>query len=395
MRKSNKKTNKSTVSNNGILHSLSKISLKKRLIILVVLFLILCGLLMVHNPFTLNNSLNIGSKNVDKGNLSITVTGDVMFGRKMPSVLSSGESPYRYVSNITGQSDILLVNTENPFTNSGNALKPDVPLKADPEYVSLVNGTNYTVVSANANNHVFDYGIEGMRDSIKNLNNAGIIHIGAGENKQEATQPAVIEKNGHKVTIFNYMDSDNFKEYSSDVMPVAGDSSPGYSAWDDVESPKQISAAKENGSDFIIVYMHYGNEYSRSPNQMQEKISHKAIDAGADTVVGSHTHVTEGIEMYNGKPIFYNLGNFIFDQSNTATHRAYFLNFQITGDNVTSVVYPVDINEYLPHFMSSSDGRSLLEQLNPQCPQMKITDDGTGELSFSLNSTENYTSPSF
>ncbi|WP_288975193.1 CapA family protein, partial [uncultured Methanosphaera sp.] len=82
------------------------------------------------------------------------------------------------------------------------------------------------------------------------------------------------------------MDSDNFKEYSSDVMPVAGDSSPGYSAWDDVESPKQISAAKENGSDFIIVYMHYGNEYSRSPNQMQEKISHKAIDAGADTVVG-------------------------------------------------------------------------------------------------------------
>lgn len=350
---------------------------------------------MVHNPFTSNNSLNIGSKNVDKGNLSITVTGDVMFGRKMPSVLSSGESPYRYVSNITGQSDILLVNTENPFTNRGNALKPDVPLKAGPEYVSLVNGTNYTVVSANANNHVFDYGIEGMRDSIKNLNNAGIIHIGAGENKQEATQPAVIEKNGHKVTIFNYMDSDNFKEYSSDVMPVAGDSIPGYSAWDDVESPKQISAAKENGSDFIIVYMHYGNEYSRSPNQMQEKISHKAIDAGADTVVGSHTHVTGGIEMYNGKSIFYNLGNFIFDQSNTATHRAYFVNFQITGDNVTSVVYPVDINGYLPHFMSSSDGRSLLEQLNPQCPQMKNTDDGTGELSFSLNSTENYTSPSF
>lgn len=70
---------------------------------------------MVHNPFTSNNSLNIGSKNVDKGNLSITVTGDGMFGRKMPSVLSSGESPYRYVSNITGQSDILLVNTENPL----------------------------------------------------------------------------------------------------------------------------------------------------------------------------------------------------------------------------------------------------------------------------------------
>lgn len=372
-----------------IFRFLSKISIKKRLLILILLILILGALLTFSNPFSPDNSLKI-SNNVDKGNLSVSVTGDVMFGRKMPSVLSTNESPYRYVSNVTGQSDILLVNTENPFTNSANAVKPDVPLKANPEYIKLINGTNFTVVSANANNHVFDYGVEGMRDSIKNLNDAGIIHIGAGENKQEATQPAVIEKNGHKVTIFNYMDSNNFKEYGNDVMPIAGDSSPGYSAWDDTQSPKQIQDAKNNGSDFVIVYMHYGNEYSRSPNQMQESISHKAIDAGADTVVGAHAHVTQGIEMYNGKPIFYNLGNFIFDQSNSATHRAYFVNFQLTGDNVTATVYPVDITGYLPHFMSASDGKALLEELNPQCSQLSVSDDGTGKLNFSLkNNTTN------
>ena len=372
-----------------IFRFLSKISIKKRLLILILLILILGALLTFSNPFSPDNSLKI-SNNVDKGNLSVSVTGDVMFGRKMPSVLSTNESPYRYVSNVTGQSDILLVNTENPFTNSANAVKPDVPLKANPEYVKLINGTNFTVVSANANNHVFDYGVEGMRDSIKNLNDAGIIHIGAGENKQEATQPVVIEKNGHKVTIFNYMDSNNFKEYGNDVMPIAGDSNPGYSAWDDTQSPKQIQNAKNNGSDFVIVYMHYGNEYSRSPNQMQESISHKAIDAGADTVVGAHAHVTQGIEMYNGKPIFYNLGNFIFDQSNSATHRAYFVNFQLTGDNVTATVYPVDITGYLPHFMSASDGKALLEELNPQCSQLSVSDDGTGKLNFSLkNNTTN------
>ncbi len=324
----------------------------------------------------------------DKGNLSITVTGDVMFGRKMPAVLSLDSSPFRYVNNVTGNTDILLINTENPFTTSGNAVKPDVPLKANPKYIPLLNATSGMVISANANNHVFDYGISGMRDSIENLDSYGITHIGAGENKQEATQPVTIEKEGHKITIFNYMDSENFQEYSQSVMPKATEDSSGYSAWNDTESVEQIKQAKENGSDIIIVYMHYGNEYSRSPNDNQKKISHLAIDAGATAVVGAHAHVTQGIEVYNGKVIFYNLGNFMFDQRNPNTHTAYFVDFEVVGDNVTANVYPVYISGYLPHFMSSSDGKSLLSSLNPNCEEMEITSQGTGKINFSLeNST--------
>ena len=185
------------------------------------------------------------------------------------------------------------------------------------------------------------------------------------------------------------MDSENFQEYSQSVMPKATDDSPGYSAWDDTESVEQIRQAKENGSDIIIVYMHYGNEYSRSPNENQKEISHLAIDAGATAVVGAHAHVTQGIEVYNGKPIFYNLGNFMFDQSNPNTHTAYFVSFDVAGDNVTANVYPVYISGYLPHFMSSSDGESLLYSLSPHCDQMEITDQGTGKINFSLlNSTE-------
>ncbi|MEE3419125.1 MAG: CapA family protein [Methanosphaera sp.] len=339
-------------------------------------------------------SIDIGNileegKTSNKGNVSITVTGDVMFGRKMPGVLSLDSSPYRYVQNVTGDTDILLVNTENPFTTSGDAVKPDVPLKANPDYIPLINGTNGMVISANANNHVFDYGITGMRDSIKNLESYGIAHIGAGENKQEATKPVTIEKEGHNITIFNYMDSENFQEYSQSVMPIATDDSPGYSAWDDTESVEQIKQAKENGSDIILVYMHYGNEYSRSPNENQEKISHLAIDAGATAVVGAHAHVTQGIEMYNGKPIFYNLGNFMFDQSNPNTHSAYFVEFDVVNENVTANVYPVYISGYLPQFMDSSDGESLLSSLSPHCDEMEITDQGTGKINFSIkNSTE-------
>lgn len=181
------------------------------------------------------------------------------------------------------------------------------------------------------------------------------------------------------------MDSKNFQEYSQEVMPIAGENTPGYSAWDDTESVNQIKQARDNGSDIILVYMHYGNEYSRSPNEDQIKISHLAIDAGATAVVGAHTHVTQGIEVYNGKPIFYNLGNFMFDQSNTATHSAYFVDFDVRGENITANVYPVYISGYLPQFMSSDDGKSLLESLNPQCEQMTITDEGVGKIPFTIN----------
>lgn len=371
------------------------LNVKKKIIIIIFLVIVLGVLLVGLDSPYLHMAENVATGNyenvlepinkVERGNLSITVTGDVMFGRNMPGVLSLDTSPYRYVSNVTSDTDILLINTENPFTTSGDAVKPDVPLKASPEYIPLLNGTSGMVISANANNHVFDYGVTGMRDSIKNLDSNGIAHIGAGENKAEATKPISIEKNGHNITIFNYMDSKNFQEYSQEVMPIAGENTPGYSAWDDTESVNQIKQAHDNGSDIILVYMHYGNEYSRSPNEDQIKISHLAIDAGATAVVGAHTHVTQGIEVYNGKPIFYNLGNFMFDQSNTATHSAYFVDFDVRGENITANVYPVYISGYLPQFMSSDDGKSLLESLNPQCEQMTITDEGVGKIQFTIN----------
>ena len=372
----------------------------KKKVILIIFLIIILGVLLValdsplmRMPEKISNgdtgNLLELTPNIEKGNLSITVTGDVMFGRNTPGVLSLDSSPFSNVDNVTGNTDILLINTENPFTTSGDAVKPDVPLKADPTYIPLLNATTGMVISANANNHVFDYGVDGMRDSIQNLDSNGIPHIGAGENKAEATKPITVEKNGHKITIFNYMDSENFQEYSQEVMPIAGDDSPGYSAWDDVESVNQIKEAKENGSDIIIVYMHYGNEYSTSPNDNQVKISHLAIDAGASAVVGAHTHVPQGIEMYNGKPIFYNLGNFIFDQSNPNTHVAYFVSFDVQGENATANVYPIYISGYLPQFMSSSDGSSLLSNLSPQCDEMEITDEGTGKINFSIkNSTK-------
>ena len=317
----------------------------------------------------------------EKENVSMAVTGDVMFARNMPNVLSLESSPFAGVSNVTSNVDLLLINFENAATNSGDAVKGDVPLKCSPDYVPLAKANNRTIASL-ANNHAFDYGITGMEDTLSNLKDAGITPIGAGESEDEAHQAVTQEINGRKITVLNYMDSNNFAEYSYDVMPYANGSTPGYSAYDSDDAQKQI--AENNDSDLIVAYMHFGNEYSNSPNEDQTRIAHELIDYGADVVLGSHPHVPQGIEMYNGKPIFYSLGNFIFDQSNEATHVAYFVKINLVNDTAQCSVYPIYISNYLPQFMGSEEGTSLLSGLSPQCSEMTIDDNGVGRLQFNL-----------
>lgn len=362
---------------------------KKRFLrILIVIFLILLALSICG---TILLSVDDSSYDLGHDEKSIVVTGDVMFGRKMPAVLDSGESPFRYVENVTKNADVLLVNFENPVTTSSYAVKGDVPLKADPKYTYLLSGANDVVVASQANNHALDYGEAGLNESIRNLKEAGIYVIGAGMNSAEASQPVVIESGDRKITILNYMDADNFAEYRGVMDPATANSS-GYSAYDSELAERQIQEARENGSSIIIAYLHYGNEYSRSPNDNQVKISHELINDGADIVIGSHAHVTQGVEMYNGKPIFYNLGNFIFDQSNPATHISYFLNLDLVEDNCTVTLYPTYISNYLPTFMDAESGKALINGLYPQCDEMNVTDEGTGVLTFKLGNVTNETS---
>ena len=345
----------------------SRIKNKKLISFLVIVLLcfIAVAAFLTISPVVLGDNVDYGSDNV-----SIAVTGDVMFGRKMPAA------------------DVLLVNFENPATTTSNAVKGDVPLKADPSYLPLLAGANEIVIASQANNHALDYGEEGMNDSLKNLKDAGITAIGAGTNQESASKPAVVDVGDRHITILNYMDADNFAEYAS-IMPPATANSSGFSAYDEEYAKEQIQEARDNGSSIVIAYLHYGNEYSRSPNEYQVNISHELIDNGADIVIGAHAHVTQGVEMYNGKPIFYNLGNFIFDQSNPATHRAYFLNLDLVEDNCTVTLYPVNIINYLPQFMSPEDGKALIAELNPQCDELQVTGEGTGRLTFKLGNTTN------
>ncbi|WP_296893006.1 CapA family protein [uncultured Methanobrevibacter sp.] len=355
----------------------------KRLLFIVLLALIVIAVGFSLMGFDHNNPLAESLK-AEKSmeHVSMAVTGDVMLGRNVASLIGPDSLPLAGISNVTSNVDLLLINLENAATNSENATKGDIPLKCNPSDVILAKGNNNTI-AALANNHVCDYGISGMQDTINTVKQAGMTPIGAGSDENQAHAPAVKEIGGRNITVFNYMDSNNFAEYDYSVMPYANGSAPGYSAYNSQVAQKQIADARGNGSDFIVAYLHFGNEYSTSPNEDQTKIAHELIDYGADIVIGSHPHVTQGVEMYNGKPIFYSLGNCVFDMSGNGVENAYILKIDLINRTGKCTVYPVYISNSLPQLMGQDEGTSLLNGLTPKCNEFKV-ENGVGTLEFNL-----------
>ncbi|MDO5851583.1 MAG: CapA family protein [Methanobacteriaceae archaeon] len=360
----------------------------KKINIFLIGLIIFCLAVIAVEAFPLLN-INTNSSSgtmADSGSCSVVVGGDVMLGRKTAGVISESNQPFADINDIVSKSDIFLFNLESPLTTSSDNHKKDVPLKGNPDLAKYIN-VNQNTVAALANNHAFDYGQQGMDDTINTLNNLGIKHTGAGHNIEEATEPVTINTGNRTVTIINCMDQENFDEYGQDQIPQATSNGSGFAPVDFDRTNQQIKDAKTN-SDIVIAYLHYGNEYSTSPNARQKEISHTLIDQGADVVIGSHQHVAQGFEVYNDKPIFYGLGNFVFDQSNVATHSSLMLKLDFVDNHCKITIYPLTLVNYLPQQMGVSDGKSFLNSLNPQSDQVKIQDDGTGIIEYNLTNNK-------
>lgn len=353
---------------------------KIQIIVLILAILLVCSLIYI---FANNRTVSYTkSVNGSKSNVTLFFTGDVMLGRGVGNVLAGGQNVFRYVDPLILNSDGVVVNLEGPLTTSSANVKDTIPLKANPNYVNALKDNNVKVACL-ANNHIMDYGETGMENTINILENSGIQYTGAGEDLSQATKPVTLNIKGRKVTVLNFMDNTTFGEFSSSEMPAATANSSGY-APADLKTIKESIDASKNSSDFTVVVFHYGNEYSSKSNSYQKDLSHKCIDEGADMVVGSHPHVIQEVESYNGKPIFYSLGNFVFDQSNPATHSALMVELDLIGNEAKIVIHPIIIANSSPRPMDNSTGTTLLENLKSESSLNMTIDNGTGTLRFPL-----------
>jgi poly-gamma-glutamate capsule biosynthesis protein CapA/YwtB (metallophosphatase superfamily) len=220
--------------------------------------------------------------------------------------------PYAEVADMIREADLAV--------GTLNATISDYPIKTGcvPTFVLVGDSRNapalaeagFDVMSV-ATNHIKNCGLsncgdKAFLDTLENLKRAGVVPVGAGRNLAEALEPVVLTVKGVRFGIVSLG--------QIEAMAFAGENTPGIAILDDDNLRSAIAAAQEI-SDVVIAMPHWGPEYSPHPNYYQLHFAELAVQAGADLVVGNHTHVVQAIQEIGGVQVFYGLGNFVFDQN--------------------------------------------------------------------------------
>ncbi len=302
---------------------------------------------------------------------TVVFTGDVLFSnyvlnnydkKGINGVLSQN------MIDTLNQSDILMINNEFPYSTRGTqAPDKQYTFRVNPSYVTLLQQMGVDIAGL-ANNHVLDYGKDALADTFSTLDGAGIAYTGAGNSLEEASKLIVKEVNGKK---FGFL-------AASRVIPVGSwnveNSQPGvFTTYD----PTKLIAAIEQARtqcDYVYVSVHWGTEHTDVLTSYQQAMAHQFIDAGADAVIGAHPHVLQGMEYYNGKPIFYSLGNFIFNQ---AIARTTAVEFTIAADGTVVVrLLPASAEGAYTHEVTGEQAQSIYTYLESISSTVAIDENG-------------------
>ncbi len=205
--------------------------------------------------------------------------------------------------------DIMMVNNEYTYSNRGSALKGKTfTFRAKPETAANLLTMSVDIVSV-ANNHVYDYGETALVDTLDTLSAYGIPYVGAGRNLEEARGIVYFKINGMTVAYVSATQVERSYVWTKEATETSAGVLRTYDPAKFLEVIRQAEAT----SDFVVVYVHWGTEGVSRFEADQQSLGHQYIDAGADLVIGDHTHCLQGVEYYKGVPIFYSLGNFWFN----------------------------------------------------------------------------------
>lgn len=274
--------------------------------------------------------------------MTFMFAGDAMFGR---AVYAQFHDDLKEAFENLGQgffnnNDIAILNLEGPileeeFTpdTDPNNLMMEFPLQTTQSLQWL--GVNAVSL---ANNHTDNQGKAMLENTRQVLNDVKITTIGDPQNKTDLVK--TFQKENQKISIIAV----NILANTPDLTET-------------------IKEQKNNNAD-VIIFPHWGNEYQTTHSLQQETLAHAWIEAGADLIVGSHPHVIQDAEIYQEKPIFYSLGNFLFDQTfSTNTQRGLVLEGKITNDKLTIKLVPVFSKHLRIGLLAGEEKTEIINQL--------------------------------
>jgi hypothetical protein len=282
--------------------------------------------------------------------------GDVLLGGYYETAVGESVSVAFSGFSLMSDADIAMVNLENPVTARGKKVPKPYNFRMHPRFLRAISDAGIDLVTI-ANNHIFDYGREGFFDTISYLDSAGIRHVGAGVNRDEAHRPVLIEVRGRRIGFLGY--------YGGGEAPGAGKSSPGVARRElDLVTADILNLRNILQADYVVVNLHWGTEKADTPDPSQQAFARSLIDAGANAVIGHHPHVLQGIESYHSGVIVYSLGNFVFGGNSRDTYNTGVFEICLTPGGPSYRFIPVGVREWRAKILAGADSAHVADTVH-------------------------------
>ena len=266
------------------------------------------------------------------------------------------EALYGDLLPVLRRADLRIVNLECALTDADTPVwKSGAVFKGAPEHVLGLTAVPFDVACL-ANNHVLDYGVAGLRETLRVLDRHDVQTVGAGLTEEEAHAPLTCLSGGSKVHIVNFSEGEDL---------TASRGGPGVFGWDIARAVDLIRRCKKQGG-VVLAIGHCGLEYVPYPPPYVVTAFRALSDAGADAVIGHHPHVPQGIEWREGRPIIYSLGNFAFYQQTDLHHRkvGFFVMLDCENNRITGVdFFPYRITDTGLQLLTGSDAADFRRTL--------------------------------
>ena len=309
-------------------------------------------------PISTQNQTPVTTSTSTTTPVTILAFGDMMLDRGVREKINTfgPEYPFALIKDFLkgdgNANDIVVTNAEGPFTDNPSVTLgiKNAPLQFtfDPAMLSTLKNLGFTLLDQ-ANNHSLNFGLTDFDQSTTSITATGLNWF--GDPRNEFVKPYITDIRGEKVAFIGY------NEF----------------AYHGLNNILQAIKNTKTNSTFVVVYSHWGIEYDSNATTSQEKAAHAFIDVGADVVIGSHPHVIQPIEVYKNKPIFYSLGNFIFDQpADAPTGRGLAIKISLTSNLVTYGLFPISIKNEQASLMTDEDRQKILDNLGVQNAEIKL-----------------------
>ena len=276
--------------------------------------------------------------------LNIVLTGDILLDRGVRRVIDKEGIDYLFsdgIDSLFRQAQIVVGNLECPSTKINSPVQKLFIFRSEPEWLGALKNHGITHLNL-ANNHAIDQGREGLMDTKRNIIEAGMTPIGAGANMDEASEPVLLASEPRKVWLVPSLRL-ALENYAYLPEKPCVSQEPMDSLLNRVHRLR-----KADSTAVIIVSLHWGGEHTLKPVNSQRWDAHQLIRAGADVLVCHHTHTLQTIEEFQGKKIYYSIGNFIFDQKKPLNSKACIVQLKVSANSVETETIPIEIRNCKP-----------------------------------------------